>query len=61
MSLEETEEGEIWSASQTLQLAALNDCLYRNMFKYERIAIMDTDELLVPHNLVENGLVKLFK
>ena len=27
---------------------ALNDCLYRNMYRYERILVADLDEVIVP-------------
>lgn len=30
------------------QLASLNDCLYRNLYKAKFIAVLDLDELLVP-------------
>ena len=31
--------------------AALNDCLYRDMYKYSHVAMIDLDEFIVPrHN-----------
>lgn len=31
--------------------AALNDCLYRSMYKYEYVALVDLDEFIIPrHN-----------
>lgn len=31
--------------------AALNDCLYRGMYKYSHVAMVDLDEFIVPrHN-----------
>ncbi|XP_075247441.1 uncharacterized protein LOC142340632 [Convolutriloba macropyga] len=39
--------GQIWQRSQSLQLMVLNDCLYRNMFKYDWILISDPDEFIV--------------
>lgn len=31
--------------------AALNDCLYRSMYKYELVALLDLDEFIIPrHN-----------
>lgn len=29
-------------------LAALNDCLYRNMYKYKYLALVDLDEFIIP-------------
>ena len=52
---------EQWVFSQALQLITLNDCLYRNMFTYNRIAILDTDELIVPDTIAPNGLKTLLK
>lgn len=31
--------------------AALNDCLYRNMYRYQYVALIDLDEFIIPrHN-----------
>lgn len=39
--------------------AALNDCLYRNMYRYSHVALIDLDEFIVPrHN---DTLVDLIK
>jgi hypothetical protein len=29
--------------------ASLNDCLYRNMYKFDYLILMDLDEYIVPH------------
>lgn len=28
--------------------AALNDCLYRNMYKFSHVALIDMDEIVMP-------------
>ena len=30
-------------------IATLNDCLYRNMFRYKHVAVIDFDEVILPH------------
>ena len=41
------------------QLVAINDCLYRNMGKFEYIAFNDIDEFMVPHKFRDwIGMVK---
>ena len=32
------------------EILPYNDCLYRNMYRYEYIALLDTDEVIVPTN-----------
>ncbi len=32
------------------ELAELNDCLYRNLYKYEYLGVFDIDEIIVPKN-----------
>ncbi|XP_075248547.1 uncharacterized protein LOC142341471 [Convolutriloba macropyga] len=54
-------QSEMWIKSQSLQLVAINDCFYRNMFTYEHIAIIDTDELLVPEHIYPKGLADLVR
>ena len=54
-------QGELWVKAQSLQLIALNDCLFRNMYMYEHIAIMDTDELVVPQFIRPNGIPYLIR
>lgn len=39
--------------------AALNDCLYRNMYRHQYVALIDLDEFIVPrHN---NTLIELMQ
>ncbi|XP_063725959.1 uncharacterized protein LOC134853921 isoform X2 [Symsagittifera roscoffensis] len=52
-------ESQLWVKSQSLQLVGLNDCLHRNMFKYQHILIIDTDELLVTDRIVPKALTQL--
>ena len=33
------------------EIIPYNDCLYRNMYRYEYITLLDTDEVIVPTNL----------
>jgi hypothetical protein len=37
--------------------AALNDCVYRNMGRHKYLALIDVDELIVPH---QQGAANLF-
>lgn len=30
--------------------AALNDCLYRSMYKYSHVLLIDLDEFIIPHH-----------
>ncbi|XP_055546069.1 uncharacterized protein LOC129730620 isoform X2 [Wyeomyia smithii] len=30
--------------------ASLNDCLYRSMYRYSHVALIDLDEFIIPHN-----------
>ncbi|XP_035795180.1 uncharacterized protein LOC118468469 isoform X1 [Anopheles albimanus] len=30
--------------------ASLNDCLYRNMYRYSHVALIDLDEFIIPHH-----------
>ena len=34
-----------------ISIVPYNDCLYRNMYQYEYITLLDTDEVIVPANL----------
>lgn len=34
--------------------AALNDCLYRNMYRYKYLALIDLDEFIIPR---QNGTI----
>lgn len=39
--------------------AALNDCLYRSMYRYQYVALVDLDEFIVPrHNDTLNDMIK---
>ncbi len=35
--------------------ASLNDCLYRNMYKFDYLILMDLDEYIVPHININNN------
>lgn len=39
--------------------AALNDCLYRSMYKYQYVALLDLDEYIIPK--YNNTLLELIK
>lgn len=30
--------------------ASLNDCLYRSMYRYSHVALVDLDEFILPHH-----------
>lgn len=42
--------GKFWPA----ELIELNDCLYRNLYRYDIIAIFDIDEMPLPRNGLKN-------
>ncbi len=52
---------ERWILAQSLQLIALNDCLYRNMNKYKKVVVLDADELLVPEKIAPTSLNNFLK
>lgn len=39
--------------------AALNDCVYRNMYRYQHVALIDLDEFIIPR--YNNTLSELLK
>jgi Glycosyltransferase family 92 len=54
--LEIIEEGGIWVHGIH---AALNDCLYRSMYRYSNVAVVDLDEFIIPKQA--DSLVKLIE